>query len=762
MPARPARSSRSRKAPALRKRAFGVGGDALVRKHQLRARNNRADDEITDPMCCVVPERQFAQPSYTARYDGPRTDFRETIAWHARLTTDATGKAEIGFFLSDAVTSFKVTAEGAGGGRLGHGETLVQSKKPVSLAVKLPLEVSAGDHVRLPVTIANETDQPYRAVLAATFGKAFRVTGGALAPTLQLAPGERRSTFYELDVVGDGDTAGDGKIAIAVEAANLRDEVERTVRVVAPGFPQQVSLAGTLTKTARHEIVISDVLPGTLRGTLTMYPSPLATMVEGTEAMIAEPGGCFEQASSTNYPNIMILSYLEENHAAAPAVVAKAHTSLDHGYKLLTGYETKTKGYEWFGSNPGHEALTAYGLMEFRDMAKVYGDVDRTMMDRTRDWLRSLRDGKGGFLRNPQQVDSFGGASLEVTDAYITYALSEAGEHDLVAELGKQRQSAATTKDPYLLALATKVLVAQAAKDDVTRGAVQRLATMQAPDGSFPGADHSITRSGGEALTIETTSLAALALIAAGPEHAPEVRKSVDWLDKHRNGFGGYGSTQSTVLALKTMAAYAKESRRTQASGTVTLVVNGAQVGKLAYEKGHQGALSLPIAQHLRPGKNVVEITLDSTEPLPYSARIEWGSRVPPSDPATAVRIATQLARPTIKLGESVHMDVKVSNATDAGVPMTLARVGLPGGLTFQTWQLQELRDKHLIDFYETRPREVILYFRSLAPKAVKDVPLELMATVPGTFTSPASRAYLYYTNERKHWAAPSTVTITP
>ena len=36
------------------------------------------------------------------------------------------------------------------------------------------------------------------------------------------------------------------------------------------------------------------------------------------------------------------------------------------------------------------------------------------------------------------------------------------------------------------------------------------------------------------------------------------------------------------------------------------------------------------------------------------------------------------------------------------------------------------------------------------------------MATVPGTFTSPASRAYLYYTNERKHWVAPSTVTIAP
>jgi alpha-2-macroglobulin-like protein len=195
---------------------------------------------------------------------------------------------------------------------------------------------------------------------------------------------------------------------------------------------------------------------------------------------------------------------------------------------------------------------------------------------------------------------------------------------------------------------------------------------------------------------------------------------------------------------------------------TITLTVNGAQVGTLAYDKGHQGALELPIAQHLRRGKNVVEISLASTAALPYSARIEWSSKVPSSDPATAVRVATRLARSQVKLGETARLDVTLSNATDRGVPMTIARVGLPGGMTFQTWQLQELRDKGLVDFYETRPREVILYVRSLAPRAVMQVPLELMATVPGTFTSPASRAYLYYTDERKHWVAPSTVTIAP
>ena len=585
--------------------------------------------------------------------------------------------------------------------------------------------------------------------LTSTFGSAFVVKSGALAPTLQLAPNERRSLFFELVVAGDGATKDDGKIKIAVTAANLRDEVERTIVVVPIGFPQEVSVAGTLAKTARHEILVSDVSPGTMTGTVSLYPTALATMVKGTEAMIAEPGGCFEQASSTNYPNIMILGYLEEVDAAEPAIVARAHQVLEKGYQLLTGYETPTKGYEWFGGDPGHEALTAYGLMQFRDMAKVYGNVDKGMVDRTRSWLRGRRDGKGGYLANARALDSFGKASPEVTDAYITYALTEAGEQDLEAELAKQRASAATTKDPYLLALATKSLITTAKQAPTTRGAVTRLIAMQAADGSFPGADHSITRSGGEALAIETTALAALALVADGG-HAPEVRRAVEWIDKHRSGAGGYGSTQSTVLALKAMAAYAKDSRRTEAAGVVTLSVNGKQVQRFAFDKGHQGAIELALGEHLRPGKNVIDIALDSPSPLPYSGVVSWRSKVPATAPETKVRLATQLARSQVKLGEGVRMNVKVSNTTDRGIPMTLARVGLPGGLTFQTWQLKELRDKGLIDFYETRPREVILYFRALAPKAVVDVPLELMSTVPGSFTAPASRAYLT-TAEPKH-----------
>ncbi|MFN2168146.1 MAG: hypothetical protein ACK2U9_18035, partial [Anaerolineae bacterium] len=72
------------------------------------------------------------------------------------------------------------------------------------------------------------------------------------------------------------------------------------------------------------------------------------------------------------------------------------------------------------------------------------------------------------------------------------------------------------------------------------------------------------------------------------------------------------------------------------------------------------------------------------------------------------------------------------------------------------------LRKKGLIAFYETHPREVILYLRQLKPSQTLSLPLLLVATVPGTYTAPASSAYLYYTDEHKTWVPPVKVTITP
>lgn len=720
-----------------------------------------AGEEAMDQAWAWAPVRVFPAPNYEARYDGPRVDFRETIHWAPSVKTNSDGVAKVDFYLSDQVTSFRATAEGASAGGLpGRGETLVQSKLPVSLAVKMPLEVSAGDEIELPVSLVNETERPYKAVVVTDFGSAFKVKKAA-PEIVDLAGGERKAFFVTLEVVGDGKQAAAGMAKIGINTANLKDEVERTIKVVPLGFPQEVSVSGTVETVSKHEVNLQGALPGSIAATVTMYPSPLATMVKGTEAIIREPTGCFEQASSSNYPNIMVLGYLEENDAADPVLIEKTMGVLDRGYKKIAGYESPKDGYEWFGGDPGHEALTAYGLMEFADMKHVYGDVDTKMIERTRKWLLSRRDGNGGFERNSRALDSFGRASAEVTNGYITYALAEAGEKKLSKELAYQKKIARDTKDPYLLAMATNTLYALEGDSSAAKSALNKLIGLQNESGAWSGADHSITRSGGQALDIESTSIAVMALLKAGEENSEAARNGIKWLNDNRNGFGGYGSTQSTVLALKAMTQYTSATRVTRSGGTATLYVNGKQAGTMSFDKGHKDPLVFDdLAGVLTKGKNTIELRLDSDNPLPYSMAIEYRTKQPANSKEAAVSVATELVKDEVPMGEGVRMNVTVENVTDEGIPMTLARVGIPGGLTFQTWQLKELKDKGIIDFFETREREVVLYFRSMAPNKKVDVPLELMARVPGTFVAPASRAYLYYTDEHKNWAAPTTITV--
>jgi hypothetical protein len=48
------------------------------------------------------------------------------------------------------------------------------------------------------------------------------------------------------------------------------------------------------------------------------------------------------------------------------------------------------------------------------------------------------------------------------------------------------------------------------------------------------------------------------------------------------------------------------------------------------------------------------------------------------------------------------------------------------------------------------RGREVILYWRDMQPNQKIEIPLSVVGAVPGTYTGPASRTYLYYTDEFK------------
>ncbi len=703
--------------------------------------------------------RVYAHELRPNRQPADRVDFTETLYWNAGIATDATtGKASVSFALSDAVTAFRVLADAFGAdGALGAGTTTVESVEPFYIEPKLPLEVTQGDVIRIPVGAVNGASQDLRAVtITATGPDGLTIVQ---PKGFELAADQRARAMLEVTV--GSNTPAD--FVVTAKAGPFGDRVTRPLSIKPLGFPRQIAFGGTLS--AESPLVKTFEIPaslvaGSITGDVAVYPTPLANMTEALEGLIREPSGCFEQASSTVYPLVMAQQYFMSHTGVEPALIARSAEKLDNGYAKLAAYECQQKGYEWFGADPGHEALTAYGIMEFADLAKVR-EVNLPMVARTRKWLLDRRDGKGGFKLDSKALDSFGRAPADTTAAYIVWSLLETGEKELKTELAALRTSAQASNDSYVVALAANAL--SIAGEDQAAGLLRaKLARKQETNGCVEGGATSITCSGGDALKIETTALAVLAWLR-DPAFAMNVENGVKYLADCCKG-GRFGSTQSTILALKAIVAYDAARARPKAGGSVQLLVDGKSVGEpVAFDKDTQGAIKLPdFASTLSAGKHTLELRMQGGSDMPCSMTVNYYDVKPSSAPECKVDIGVKLVNTEVNEGEVTEADVTVRNRTDEGVPMVVAIVGLPGGLEPRHDQLKELVKSGKVAAYEVIGREVVLYWRQLTPKQEIRVPVSLVAGVPGTYTAPASRAYLYYTDEFKHWQAGSKVTIRP
>jgi hypothetical protein len=410
----------------------------------------RADFLRQEAVANVLTVREYAhtlRPNWTA---GSRVDFAETVYWNAGIKTDAaTGAATVSFNLSDSVTSFSVLADGfTQNGTLGSSVSHVESVQPFSIEPKMPLQVTSGDVIQLPIGIVNGMSRELRsAEVTATGAAGLKFTKLGDNPAI-LGAKERTRRFLQIDV---GEFSGVADLTFDARAGLYRDTVSRKLDVQPPGFPRESATGGLLERNGSKSFEFtlpSDMVRGSASTSVTVYPTPLASMTGALQSLIREPNGCFEQTSSTSYPMVMAQQYFLTHTGVDTAIVERAKGLLEVSYKKLTGFESRTKGYEWFGADPGHEALTAYGLMQFTDMAQVR-NVDKDMLDRTRAWLLSRRDGNGGFSRNAKALDSFGGAPADTTNAYIVWALIESGRKGL-NEISREIAAVNPTFDKYI------------------------------------------------------------------------------------------------------------------------------------------------------------------------------------------------------------------------------------------------------------------------------------------------------------------------
>ncbi len=729
----------------------------IPRSYAYQKRKESKFNSITIPPRAFSVTREYYDAPTALGTNGERQNFRSTIYWNPGVYTDSHGEAELTFYNNDAASAFRITTEGIdGNGLIGRSESTYETRLPFSMEAKIPEFIGFEDNLLIPVMIRNTTDHEIEGHLAIEVQDGLVVN----SPTIKVTVPTGMSKVYTVPVRAKG-VEGIFKIDIKLSGGNYEDKIHRSIRAFSTGFPMRISLAGNSTDTTIH-FNLSEAESGTYKASFVAYPDLTADLFRGVESILAEPHGCFEQVSSSTFPNILALQFLKKSGAVRPEVADRALGYIAHGYKLLAGYEIKGGGFEWFGQPAAHEALSAYGLIEFTEMMKVADFVDPQMVGRTRKWLLSRRDGNGGFKQHTGKY-GFSGAPKTVNNAYIVYALAETGaREEIFDEYRRAFQEAVQSQDMYRTALLANAAHDLGKTEDYK--SLLRIFTEQFEANGIDKikAEASFVCSYGKSLECETIAIWALAFAKEINSYRPELEKCIQFILSARSG-GSFGSSQATTVCLQALTAHAS-IRPANTEGQITIYANERAIDSVGYDKFTVRELAMinSIATHNEKESLRIQFNGQKKSTMSYSLDLTWRARTPATDSSCKVAVSTKIDRTVVSANSTVRMQIRLVNKTSGGLPMSMAVIGIPAGLSLQPWQLKELQEKGVFDFYEIIGDRIAFYYRELGPQGSPVINLDLKAEVPGVFVSAASSGYLYYQADSKDWKRGVRIEVTP
>src|SRR5260370_16693381 len=97
------------------------------------------------------------------------------------------------------------------------------------------------------------------------------------------------------------------------------DIVVREIEVIPNGREQNLVFNGRLESTVQHDLDFPMAsIPDASKIFVRLYPGPLSQVVEGMDSLLRMPYGCLEQTSSSTYPNLLALDYMNPTKKLTP------------------------------------------------------------------------------------------------------------------------------------------------------------------------------------------------------------------------------------------------------------------------------------------------------------------------------------------------------------------------------------------------------------------------------------------------------------
>ncbi|CEK16141.1 large extracellular alpha-helical protein [Chthonomonas calidirosea] len=697
-----------------------------------------------------------------------RSYFPETLYWNPNLITDAQGEATLRLPMADSITTWRMSLlANSLQGALGSATKQVRVFQPFFVDLNLPVALTQGDRISLPVTIYNYLPKAQKVRLVLKLQPWFQLEGSN-ERTLTVTPEE--VTVVHFPIMAKG--IGEHSLTVVAYGNQLSDAVRRQIRVEPNGHKTEVIHNGTLQGTVTQRLMLPpEAVPGASKVLVKIYPGVFSQVVEGLDGLLQMPYGCFEQTSSTTYPNILILSYLQKTHQVNPAVQMRAEQYIGIGYQRLVTFEVPGGGFSWFGNPPANQVLTAYGLLEFSDMAKVR-DVDQQLLHRTQQWLAEKQRADGSWLEEgpgiAEGIINRQTGALRTT-AYVDWALAESGYTgpQVTNGIAYVERHLDEADDPYTLALILNLLVAARNADPNTSRVAQKLISLAHTTDTtawWEGKTVTFTGAANLGADLETCGLAAYALARWGGDPA-FTTKALNYIVQQRDAAGTWQTTQATVWCMRALL-YASSQGAAKGSGLVTVAMNGQKVATLSVtEANHDILQQVEIQKPLHAGENLLEIHFEGKGALGYQVvnryYLPWCDTMPPVGPPTEpLALAVHYDRTTLAQNDTVGVTVTIHNNTDSTVEMPLIDLGVPPGFTVETDGLEEAVKARTIDKYTVAARQIIVYLQKLTPNQAITLRYKVRALFPVKALTPLSKVYPYYDPEKVTIVPPQTVVV--
>jgi uncharacterized protein YfaS (alpha-2-macroglobulin family) len=721
-------------------------------------------------------EDPFAEPSDSVGGKAAeplrvREFFPETLVWRPELVTNEQGEAELEVDLADSITSWRLSASAVTEqGNLGASRLDVPVFQPFFVDTDLPIALTRDDEIAVPIVVYNYLDTPQEVQLTLKADSWFELLEDSNERSVALQPGEVRSTSMRIRAL----EVGRHSFEIAARGQDGGDAVRRTIDVAPDGYRHEFLQSGVASRLVEWESRVPDeIVPGSLQTTLKLYPSPLADLAEGMESIFRMPSGCFEQTSTTTYPNVLALTYLRKTNQNAPQIEARARQFIHVGYQRLLTFESPGGGFDWYGGGPGNASLTAYGLMEFEDMAQVY-DVDPRLIERTRRWLLAQRQRDGSWQAEGRRFRGVRQAADAdyVSTAYVAWS---------AFRNGAARREAAATADyllrrrpedfnsPYTLALALHGLLAVQEDGQELNPYFDRLAEIAVRgEGADAGkawwaqeSDQTTIFYGEDrSADVETTALALLALQKTN-RNPQLVQDGMLWLTTQKDARGTWHSTQATILALKALLWQPPNAQSAGEPLVVNVTLEGEIVESIEIQADQIDVVQLvDLTKHRAANRARWGVSAPDGS-VRYQFVSEYYDSTPEDAPQDALKVDVTYEKRQAKVGDIVQATAVIENRTNRVAPMVILDLPIPAGFEIDSSTFRDLVTEKLIDKYEMTARKVIVYIRGIEAGSRLQIPYHLRARMSARVKAPGVEAFRYYDPERRGRSAAVELNVT-